>query len=150
MVRRQVVFANAGPVAAGGVLPMGRALVTLAGGPGIPPERVESHLRERVDAGEKARLDVGPALQLQGERRQIQVERSGDGKQVSERYQIKVRNLADTRARVTVIEPLARSGTATVKKTEPKAERHGDELYFTLTVEPRGEATAMVDVSYRW
>jgi hypothetical protein len=149
-VRREVTFANGVRLAPGRVLPTGRAQITIPrGGSGVP-ERIESFLVERVPPGEVARLDAGPVRFLQGERRQLHVERSGDGSRLTEQYELRVRNLGDDEVVVRVVERLARSGAAEVFDADPKPEREDGELRFVLTIEPRKDAVARYRVTYRW
>ena len=150
-VRRHVAFANSKRLGLGGVLPSGRALLTFDRGDGVPPERMESYLRQRVEVGETARFDVGEVSFLTGERRQVYVDRSADGKRVTERYEIRVRNHSDQEVTVRVIEDLVRSGTVTVKKPRPRPDQQKErELQFVLDLDPRGSAVATFEATYRW
>ncbi len=149
-VRRQVTFTNSTALGIGGVLPMGRALVSLSRGKGAEPERLESFLLDRVDVGEQARFDLGPVRFLEGERRQAQVERSQDGNRVVETYELKVRNLSDRAVKVRIVERLARSGSVTVSGIEPTAKRVKDELHFVVDIEPHQATSARYQATYRW
>lgn len=150
-VRRTVAFDNSKELGLGGVLPAGRAMITMSRGAGVPPERHESHLRERVEVGDTARMDIGPVQYVTGQRRQVFVDRSADGKRVTERYEIELRNHTDQELTVRVIEDLVRSGTPSVRKLDPEPSvRDERRLEFVLELEPRGRATATFEATYRW
>jgi hypothetical protein len=143
-VVEQLVFAPAGLP----VLPPGRVLV--AERLGEVPVETATDLAARATAVEPARLRLQIASTLRGERRQVSVERSADGKQVTERYELVVKSSGAERAVVHVHEPLARGGEVEVRSAEPTPARRGKELDFGLNVPPGGEAKATYEAIYRW
>jgi hypothetical protein len=103
-----------------------------------------------VPEGEEARFDLGPAVGLRGERRQTGVERSPDGTQVTERYQLRVENRTEEKVSVRFEEPLARSGRAVVVRSRPEAKRRDRELRFDLEVAPGATGVVELEVAYSW
>jgi hypothetical protein len=128
------------------VLPPGNAVVELDGG-----ERLATRLAERVVAGGDARFELDAERLLFGDRRQVRVDRAPDGHQLTESYDLTVRNTGTAAARVRVVEPLTRSRRAIVNRVEPPpASRKGRKLEWLIEVPPRGEAKVSFEATYRF
>lgn len=128
------------------VLPPGSAVVELDGG-----ERLTTRLAERVVAGAPARFELDAERLLFGDRRQVRVERSPDRHQLTESYDLTVRNTGTARARVRVIEPLTRSRRATINRAEPPPDSRRDRtLEWLVDVPPRGETKVSYEATYRF
>jgi hypothetical protein len=137
-------------VAAGGglpaVLPPGAAAVELDGG-----ERLATRLAERVVAGGEARLELDAEPLLFGDRRQVRVEKAPDGRQLTEAYEITVRNTGREPVRVRVVEPLTRSRRVSLVRAEPPPERRrGQNLEWLVDVPARGETKVNYEATYRF
>lgn len=136
------------------VLPPGDAVVEIdAGGPAAAgaPDRLPTRLAERVVAGGEAHFELDPERLLFGDRRQVRVDRSPDGKRLTEAYEITVKNTGPEPARVRVVEPLTRSRRVTVNRAEPPPDRRRDQkLEWLVTVPARGETKVSFDATYRF
>jgi hypothetical protein len=137
-------------VAAGGglpaVLPPGIAAVELDGG-----ERLATRLADRVVRGGEARFELDAEPLLLGDRRQVRVEKSPDGRQLTEAYDLTIKNTGRDPARVRVIEPLTRSRRVSIVRAEPPPDRRqGQTLEWLVTVPPRGEAKVTYEATYRF
>jgi hypothetical protein len=142
-VMRQLIVAAGGPLPA--VLPPGAALVELDGG-----ERLVSRLAERVVTGD-ARFELDPERLLFGDRRQVRVDRSPDGRRLTESYDLTVRNTSTSAARVRIIEPLTRSRRVTINRAEPPPDHRRDRtLEWLVEVPPRAETKVSFDATYRF
>ena len=128
------------------VLPPGSAVVELDSG-----ERLATRLAERVAAGGAARFELDAERLLFGDRRQVRVDRSPDGHQLTESYDLTVRNTGTAAARVRVVEPLTRSRRAIINRSEPPpASRKDRTLEWLIDVPPRGEAKVSYEATYRF
>lgn len=137
----------------GHVLPPGTAVVELEDGEApadAAPGRFPTALAERVVEGDSARFELDVLPDLFGNRRQSQVDRAPDGRHLTESYEVTIANSSSRPARVHVIEPLARSGDATVDESEPRAERRGKELHWEIEVPASGESRVTYRVTYRF
>jgi hypothetical protein len=142
-VMRQLIVAAGGPLPA--VLPPGAALVELDGG-----ERLATRLAERVVSGADARYELDPERLLFGDRRQVRVDRSPDGRRLTESYDLTVRNTSTSAARVRIIEPLTRSRRVTITRAEPAPVRRHKTLEWLVDVPPRAETKVSFDATYRF
>ena len=148
VVVRHLILSAGGPLPA--VLPPGSAVVELDGG-GAAADRLATRLAERVVAGGEARFELDAERLLLGDRRQVRVEKSPDGRQLGESYELTVRNAGPEPARVRVVEPLTRSPRVTVNRADPPPDRRrGRTLEWLLTVPPRGESKVSFDATYRF
>jgi len=128
------------------VLPPGAAVVELDGG-----ERLTTRLAQRVVAGGAARFELDAERVLFGDRRQVRVDRSPDGHQLTEAYDLTVRNTGTSAARVRVLEPLTRSRRLTVNRAEPPPDnRRHRTLEWLVDVPPRGETKVSYEATYRF
>lgn len=149
VVRHLLVATGGGRLPA--VLPAGDAVVEIDGAPGAPPERLATRLAERVAGGGEARFELDAERQLLGDRRQVRVDRAPDGRQLTEAYELTVRNTGGAPARVRVVEPLTRSLRVTVNRAEPApAARREGRLEWLVEVPPRGEAKVAYEATYRF
>ncbi|HEU5060746.1 MAG TPA: hypothetical protein VFU21_29650 [Kofleriaceae bacterium] len=147
-VVRHLLVASGGALPA--VLPPGDALVEVDGAGG-GSERLPTRLAERVLAGGEARFELDPERLLFGDRRQVRVEKSPDGRQLTEAYELTVRNAGREPARVRVIEPLTRSRRVTIVRADPPPDRRkGRKLEWLVTVPPRGESKVSFEATYRF
>ncbi len=143
-VVRHLIVASRGALPR--VLPPGAAVVELDGG-----ERLATRLAERVVAGGTARFELDAERLLFGDRRQVRVDRSPDGHQLTESYDLTVRNTGTAAARVRVVEPLTRSRRYTINRTEPTpASRTARKLEWLVDVPPRGESKLSYEATYRF
>ena len=145
-VVRHLRFAAGGGLPA--VLPPGGALVEIEGG--AAGDRLATRLAERVVAGGEARFELDAERLLLGDRRQVRVDKAPDGRQLTEAYEITVRNTGPAPARVRIVEPLTRSRRVVVH-AEPRATRHRDrKLEWVVDVPPRGESKVTYEATYRF
>jgi hypothetical protein len=130
------------------VLPPGPAIIELG-----PDEsaRLSSRLEARVLAGGQARFELDADPMLSGERRQLQIQRSADGQELTESYELIVRNRGPAPAAVRVIEPLARSRQVTLDRAEPAPAAQSERaVEWLLQVPAGGEAKATLEATYRF
>jgi len=147
VTRHLVLGAGAGLPA---VLPPGDALVEIEDG-AAGPERLPTRLAERVVAGGEAGFELDAERLLLGDRRQVRVDKAPDGRQLTEAYELTVRNTGPAPARVRIIEPLTRSRRVTIVRTDPPPDRRRDrKLEWLVTVPPRGEAKVTYEATYRF
>ncbi len=148
IVTRHLVLGAGGGLPA--VLPPGDALVEIEDG-GARPERLPTRLAERVVAGGEPGFELDAERLLLGDRRQVRVDKAPDGRQLTEAYEITVRNTGPEPARVRIVEPLTRSRRVTVVRADPPPDRRRDrKLEWLVTVPARGEAKVSYEATYRF
>jgi hypothetical protein len=133
------------------VLPPGNALVDIDVGAAGASDRLPTRLAERVVAGAEARFELDAERLLFGDRRQVRVDRSPDGKRLTEAYELTVRNTGPEPARVRVVEPLTRSRRNAIDRAEPAPSRRlPDKIEWLVDVPARGEAKVSFEATYRF
>jgi hypothetical protein len=144
-VKATVSFANAKASGLGRPLPAGRVRV-FDGGDFLG----ESQLAHTPD-GAEIHLQVGTAFDLSAERvrKAFQVDRGG--RNMTESFAVTLRNVKQTDATVSVVEPLPRwSDWEIIASTVPATRRDAQHAEFAVPVPAGGEAALVYTVRYRW
>lgn len=132
-------------------LPKGRMRVYRADAKDGRREFTGENRVEHLPKNETLKLDMGYAFDLVGERRQTDYKVDTTAKELTESFEIKLRNRKDAPVEIRVIEPLYRAANARVIKQSmdyTKVDAHTIE--FRAPVPADGETIITYTVRYSW
>lgn len=132
-------------------LPKGRMRVYRADAKDGRREFTGENRVEHLPKNETLKLDMGYAFDLVGERRQTDYKVDTTAKELSESFEIKLRNRKETPVEIRVIEPLYRAANwKVIKQSMDYTKVDAHTIAFRAPVPADGETVVTYTVKYTW